>query len=451
MIFTNDIARLKGSVLLVALCVLIPFGGNAAELGPQSVAQRGKVYFYAQDYGKAYNVLYVAFKADPADLSVNFYLGRSAFEIGAYESAIMAFDRILIMSPNSIRVKLELARCHMRLGAYEIARQYFYEVLASKPPKIVRDNVDLLLADIATAERHNFFSGMVTVGISADDNVRSAPGNFQFIFPGALGDITLDLSSSAVSDYYWSTTASLNHIYAFDDRKTSWKTSAIVLDNAYNVNHDLDIRYYGVTSGPVYQSEKYLLEVHGALHNMTLGYDDYVQPTGGGASATFIIDQNVIIKSSFELEEKRYSRTSDFVKNATNLNISLSPFFIAGDNRFTTIFIREFENAEAEYWSYERWKFGIRYDRVLPDNYSLFVGLDLKKTKYDAIKPGETVVRYDREQDYTLGVGKILWQSRNKKQNTNLQIGYTHTEVKSSISMYRYRKNFFNLAVIYGF
>ena len=378
--------KVKTLIVILFFFILLPTTALAVELDAQSAIRRGKIYFMSKEYDKAYDALYEAFITDPSDLSASFYLGRAAFEKGDYEMAIMSFDRILMMTPNSIRIKLELARCYMRLGSYETAKQYFYDVLASKPPQTVRDNVNLFLAAIAAAEKQNFFSGMVSVGVSFDDNVRSAPGNFQFIYPGSAGDITLNLSAPPVKDHFFVTTASLNHIYKFEDSKFAWKTNGIVLKNAYDTYHDLDITYYGITTGPVYQTDNYLLEAHGDFHDLTLGYDEYVQPIGVGASSAFILGPNLIFNSSFELQKKSYSRTIDLVKDATNFNITLSPSFIEGDNRFTTIFTKEYEHAKVGYWSYSGLTFGIRYDRVLSDDYAFFTGLNFKSIDYDAIK-----------------------------------------------------------------
>lgn len=443
--------RVKSLMVILFFFILLPSIGLAAESSAQSLARQGKIYFLSKDYNKAYDVLYKAFKEDPTDLSTSFYLGRAAFEIGNYEMAIMSFDRVLIMSPDSIRVKLELARCHMRLGAYETAKQYFYDVLASKPPQTVRDNVNLYLAAIASAEKQNFFSGSVSVGMSFDDNVRSAPGNFQYIYPGATGDVTLNLTAPPVKDHFFVTTASLDHIYKFEDSKFAWKTNGIVLKNAYSDTHDLDITYYGITTGPVFQADNYLLEVHGDFHDLTLGYDEYVQPIGTGGSATIVLGSNVLFNASAEIQRKKYSRTTDSVRDATNINITLGPSFIAGANRLSATCTKEYESAKADYWSYTASGVGIRYDRVLPHNFAFFIGFNLKRTNYNGIKTNEVTVRADQERDYAFGASKRLWQGKDKKQGATLQLTYTRTKTKSTMETYRYDKNVFSSVVSYVF
>ena len=97
--------RGRTAVVLLVFSLLLP-GLAAAESGAQSAARRGKIYFFSKDYDKAYDAFNEAFLADPSNVGVSFYLGRSAFFKGDYEMAIMAFDRVLIMSPDSILMLL---------------------------------------------------------------------------------------------------------------------------------------------------------------------------------------------------------------------------------------------------------------------------------------------------------------------------------------------------------
>lgn len=415
------------------------------------LTNKGKAALFSKDFDTAYNAFYQAFLLDPTNLDISFYLGRSAFEKGDYESALMAFDRVLIMNPDAIRVKLEIARCHMRLGALQAAKQYFYEVLNSKPPKPVADNIEIFLAGINASEKKHFISGMLSLGFSLDNNARSAPGDYQLTFSGFAGDITLDLTSAPVDDKIYSITAAINHIYKFEDSPYSWKTTVTNLSSIYAEYKDLDIHYIGLSSGPAFQGNNFLLEFHASLNKLSLGYDEYVQPTGAGGSVTFLLGPNFLLNSAIGIEKKKYSKAADVEKDATNYTASLSPTFIFGDYRLSPTFAKERENADTAYYSYDRFKWGMRYDRTLPKEINIFASFSIKHTDYDAIKTGDSVKRSDKAQDLTLGANKTFWVSADKSKNISMQVSWTYTDAESNLVLYNYRKKVLASLLSYGF
>ena len=115
---------LTGILITIGIVLFSPAAGTAAS-GHPDVFQQGLMYFDSGNFKDAYRLFLKAFKADPGDLNINFYLGRAAFESGNYEMALMAFERILIAQPESVRIKLEMARTFHRLGLRDSARRYF--------------------------------------------------------------------------------------------------------------------------------------------------------------------------------------------------------------------------------------------------------------------------------------------------------------------------------------
>jgi tetratricopeptide (TPR) repeat protein len=435
------------------------------ELDPFS---QGKYYFFQKDYEKAYLSFHQSFMEDPTNLNISFFMGRAAFEHAMIsrakgdeetaqrrlESALMAFDRVLIIQPGAVRVKLEMARCHAELGALEIAKQHFYEVLASNPPESVKKNIEFLLAAIASTEKRHFFSGMASLGVSFDDNVRSGP---------PAGTVTLQLpqwpnlgpflADAPVRDQILSTTILANHIYKIPETPYSWKSSATLFNNLYESFKDLDLSMVGVSTGPAYQGERVMLDANVHINNIKLGWDEYVQPFGIGASLTYLLDPHLIISSSFALEKKIYAKSSDDLEDATNFVLNFSPSLILGDNRFTFSLTKEQENAEAAYWCYSKLSWGIRYDRVLPYDFTAFLSYDNKSTDYDEANTAltDTEPRSDKVQQYTGGLSKIFWQSKNKSQNLALQLTHTVTDANSNIERSNYNKKVFASSMSYTF
>lgn len=442
-------------VIAIVSCLLLS-GLHGPVYGENSVAganhfEQGRQAFRDHDYNTAVRYLQMAFVADPGKLDISFYLGLAALEIRDFETAIMSFERILISQPGAMRVKLELARSYMRLGVFESAKQYFYEVLASNPPQAVRENIDNFLSAIARAERRHFFSGTVSAGISYDDNSRSAPGDFLFTFPSAAGNITWPVSASPQSDYFTTATIVLNHIYRKEGSAVSWKTTATTINNIYDQYHDLDVNLYGISSGPMYETSRALFEVHGMFYELQVEHEAYMRPKGVGASAILSLGPKLIASVTTALQGKSYMEDSNSVKDATNFSLGFSPILMLGDNRITASFDQEIERAEADYWSYDRLGWGLRYDRALPWDFTAFAGYNRQRTKYDATKPGEISQRIDTVSDLYCGITKLLWQAKGKSQNITGHLSHSYTESESNIGVYDYQKNVSVAMVTYGF
>lgn len=453
--------KLYAILLVIVLC--LPFHAQAESAKELSPFEQGKIFFQHQNYEKAYLAFYQAFMNDPTDLNISFFLGRSAFEHAMIaralgdketsqkrlEAALMAFDRVLIVQPGAIRVKLEMARCHMELGSLELAKHFFYEVLDSNPPQSVKDNVQLLLAAIASTEKLHYFSGMASFGISFDDNVRSAPppGTITYFY-------TLPLSTDPpVRDQIFATTVAANHVYKIPDTPYAWKTSALLYNNSYKDFRDLDLNMVGISTGPVYQKDRFMIDASVHLNDITLGWDEYVRPFGIGTSITYLLNPSFIISSALTIEKKGYAKESDDPKDATNLLLTLSPSLILDDNRFTVSFAKEHEKASALFWSYDKFSLGLRYDRVLPDNLTGFISFDLKKTKYGAINTDltDTIIRSDTVCLYSIGLTKIFWRSDDKSQNLALQLTHTTTNANSNITRSNYKKRVYASQISYSF
>ncbi len=82
-----------------------------------------------------------AFRLEPDNPEVNFKLGLSARSVHDYETAVMAFERVLIIDPNAVQAKIEMAKSFYNLGSFETAKQYFQEALESDIPAETRANL----------------------------------------------------------------------------------------------------------------------------------------------------------------------------------------------------------------------------------------------------------------------------------------------------------------------
>jgi tetratricopeptide (TPR) repeat protein len=408
----------------------------------------GQQYFTEKKYDTAYDEFFEAFINDPGNLEISFLLGRSAFESGRYEEAIMAYDRILMTTPDAPRVKLELARTHLRLGSRELAKQYFREVLATNPPEQVWKNIEAFLASIEKADKKHFFNGTFSIGYSHDDNIRLAPTSD--IISMGLYEITLTgPTATPQTDNVYNTTLVLNHVYKNEEYPFTWKSSAISYNTFYENQNDLDINYLSIATGPVFQKEKFLWDLMATGTNIDVEYDRYQSSFGLSSSLTRVFTTNIFATAAVKFERKNNYVSPD--RDASNFSYSLSPVFVFGKNRFSLSLNKEYEIAYDEINSYDRQSWNFRYDRNLPQDFSIFASNGFTNTRYDNENVLFGVNRSDRVQDLAIGGSKLLWEKPGKGQALIAQLSHSYSHSKSNIDLYTYYKNVTALALTLSF
>ena len=429
---------------ILLLCLAAPT--LAVAQTSSDLFSEGKTQLEAGNFDTAYDLLNKAFLADPTNLDISFLLGRAAYEKGDYESALMAFERILIMNPDANRVKLELARTNLKLGSREMAKQYFREVLATNPPQQVMDNINNILAAIAAGEKNHFFNGIFSTSYNWDDNANGTPSdNILYLF----GNVPVTLSQEKKRDQYFGGQAILNHIYRFQDTPYSWKTTATLYGNFYNSQKSQDASVIALSTGPVRQTEKYMLATNLSIASIETAYDRYMGSIGLASTLTTPVNRDTILNFSIAIQDRNYYQNSN--KDAVNLSFSAGAIISKGLNRFTITGTSERERASANYNRYYRYILNTRYDRELTNGYSAFTGLRYQQTDYDEALPIFGVEQQDKQIDFTLGISKLLWKAANGRYSMAGQLSHTYTNVDSNISVYGYEKGVTSISLTLAF
>jgi tetratricopeptide (TPR) repeat protein len=422
--------------------ILLPRPAIAAT--PPSDFEQGKQLFLSGNYAEARTYFDKAFREDPANPDINFYLGRTAFELGDYETALMAYDRVLIMDPKATRVKLEIARCHLRLGFKEMAKQYFREVLATNPPEPVWKNIEKYLAAIEEGERRHFFTGTLTAGVNWDDNVYQSP-----VSDIILGSLQLTgPTATPTSDQIYDTTAVINHVYIFEEQRLSWKTTFTNYNALYENQQDLDVYYFGLSTGPVWKTDKFMWSNSVTAKHIDVEHDRYQESLGFATALTLPIER-MLFNFGGRLEEK--NNFTDGFRDATNYLLYFNPVLVVGANRLSANFYKEVEDAEAKVFGYDRIGWTLQYDRQLSEDISAFASIGMQKSDYKGPDPFFLVTRSDTIEDLRAGLAKLLWQSEDARRTLSAQLVYAYLDSESNIEIYTYRKNIITLSLTLGF
>ena len=423
-------------------------GNPAPSSQADALATKGISLFRAGQFQQAYETLLDAFDQSPENFDVNFYLGRSAFEIGNYEMAVMAFERILIASPDENRVKLEIARAYQRLGANDIARQFCHEVLSTNPPPTVEYNIRRFLAYIDSLEQKHFLNGQIVIGVDWNDNIWVTP--VDDMVKTIIGDIDLSgVSSEKTEDWIYNGLFGLQHAYRFSDSNYAWKTEGAFYKANYDETGELDLRYIYGSTGPEYFMGKNRVGVRLFLDQIELGGSQYRRSVGFKTAWDHIFRPNLILSSALTCAVKDFPGSPE--KDATNTALSFDMRFLHHRIWYGMGLKAERENADDNELSYKRLNSKLSATRELPFKLTGSLNYEYEYSRYD----DPALLFAEKREDHKHYAGacltKKLWHSREKNQFLSLRVNYQHTWAYSNIELYEYTKNLFQTALIYDF
>lgn len=312
-----------------------------------------------------YQALFKRMYADPSNLDVTFQFAQLATELGDYEAAIGALERMLFYNPNLPRVKLELGVLYFRMGGYQVARSYFEQALATPGvPPDVQARVNQFLAQIDSQMSPHKFSASIYTGWRHQTNANAGPANLVI---KALGqDAVLNSEFAQASDWNKFVTAGFSYTYEL--------TGNIALESSllgYYAKQDklsqFDLGLVEVQAGPRFGLPAWLLsgatmKVYGIGTTSYLAEEQYYKGPGAGVSLRYAFAGFARFEPSFEFRSRDFE-DSVLYPTASEQTSDLSTLALTADGTFASFLpwsIRvaadwnRVKHAEDEFNSYDR-------------------------------------------------------------------------------------------------
>ena len=410
-------------------------------------AEEGQKAFERGDYQSAYKLLQAVALEHPGHPELDFLYGRSAYETGDYESAVFAFDRVLIADPSSDRVRLELGRSFFALGEFESARTSFEQVLAHQPPANVKSNIARYLDQIDLALKTHHFSGMLSLGLSYDDNVYVSPVDKNI---HTLAEI-IPLSGKNATpreDMISQNILTLTHIYQSHPRRPGWMTSLFLYNASYFEEKDLDLNLASLSTGPIWHSGNWQGRLQGSFNYLTEDNKRYLSSAGLDLEETWRPASHFGLGLSANLSSFDYA---DSGRDATQVRLTVKPTRSFGTLGVFLDLGGEWNEADDEQYSYLRGLLRLGCSAPLPGKINLTLGARLQLSDYTGVAPLFGKEREDRLREGTLGLSRVLWSPPSSTGQLNAQLNYTYTDTDSNIDLYKYTKQVLSFALSYLF
>lgn len=432
---------------LIAPLIVISVWANSIKDGIEELDK--------QNYKKAYEIFLELYKKDSSNSQVNFYLGRSAFELGKYQEAILAFERVLIVDPTHYRSRLELARSYIALNMLNEARSELAEVQKSNPPKDVAKNIDSLLELINQKRKKSLTTGNIALGVTYDTNINSNPGKdalidyLQDAYNANKKDIQVKedkLKSSSLTESLY-----VRNIYDIGDEGGLFFDSSML---AYNQNYakypKYDVTFLSLMPGVGYSSGAnrwvlqfgydYLNYAKEKLLNSYTIMPRYSHDFGDGINSSLYA----------KYQKKFYDKKIDKNKDAKLYEFGIDASKSFGKNRVigTISYIKEEPNRgdKDKFVKKDAYSFKITYIREIINNTTLLAQYNIKKTFFDdTYKPNDNNKRDDWYNSALLNVNYQF------NKNYSVSGGYNYISNLSDYKAGEYDKSVFLVNVVYGF
>ncbi|GEM_PF-4521336 len=433
-------AVVRKAVLCCCMCLLALTGAVDARAGSLSLQRQiegGIQQFAVGDYIAAEHTFSAVFDEDPMYAEVNYYLGRCAYEQQRYEEAYAAFDRALIDDPYNAAVLVEQGKTLFQLGNYAQARQMLLLASSVGGDAETSSQVDDWLMRINAHIQRSFFSGTLALGLTYDDNVRSAPSVDRI--SSVTGDIVLSRDSgSETSDMLWHMLAGINHRYLLGEQ-VDWLSRMQVYGAWYNDENDLDYVVTSLATGPSWRLGRSVLTVAGQFDHMLSDQKSYLRRFGLYVGLNTSITSDWSVNVVARVMDKNYYDYDDMDSTVLGGGIDLTWRSVNG--RLVLSGYAADDNADDDRNSYVRTQAGVTFYGNLPLQSSYSVGYRYRQDKYEDKELRFDDHRIDRQHLLSCSFSIPLWQAADCCRKLIFNMSYSYYDVHSSIKLYDYDKN----------
>ena len=188
--------------------------------------------------------------SDLTNLDVAFEFAGVSAQLGDYEGAIVAYERLLIINPDLPRVRYELGVLYFALKSYPAAQTYLESVLQQPDASPdLQQQANALLKQISAAKTNNVFLGNFTVGMRYQSDANSAPGSATLRILGS--DVRLQGPGTSRSDWNAFANAYVRDTYPLGEGENAplWESNATLYGTRQILLPNLNLSLLQVTSG----------------------------------------------------------------------------------------------------------------------------------------------------------------------------------------------------------
>lgn len=200
--------------------------------------------------GQAYSMLEPLEFEHSGEERFDFLLGVAALDSGKPDKATLAFERLLMVNPNSAAARLDMARAYFQLGDLQRAKSQFETVLKLNPSAAAQGVIKKYLDAIAAQEsgKKLFLTGYVEAMYGRDSNINNATSQSQIFVDVIAANTTLAPGNVKTADNYYGVAAGSELVYRLNAR-WGWYAGADLRQRGHSAYQSFDTKYLDVRAG----------------------------------------------------------------------------------------------------------------------------------------------------------------------------------------------------------
>lgn len=391
--------------------------------------EKGIILYKKKEFKKAYEIFNKLFITNLDNIFINYYLGRSAYELKLYEFAVSAYDRILMQEPQNNKVRLELAQTYLSMGLWAQSLDEFIKVSEGKLPKQLKQRVEKTIALLKNKQRKSIFSFYSLFAMIYDSNINNSSdiGAFDIYSPNLSTNITVNNSTKKESAMIYQVVGSFNYKYKIED-KLIWDNNLSSINLKYDDHKDKDINIISLNSGPMYYTKNYKTTLIFTFDKLYLGQKDYQSNFYIRPEYTTSLTEKSMYLCGIKIGRVNYDNNSDLdakIFEVTNTFRYISDNY--GLFSFRTNVGKEIEvNKIRTDVSYNYFDFFLANSISVFDEYTFITTAGYKVSRFNDYDENFKLKRRDKKRDFSVAIEKQI------ANNTVVNIGTTYTKRNSN-------------------
>jgi len=406
------------------------------------------VYFKEKDYKRAYWLFKLLSNKTLNDPNINYYLGRSAYELAKYDEAIIAFDNILFQNADNIKIKFELAKVYLAISQFKEAKKYLLEIKSAS--KISPNFLKIINKYIEISEnkmKKHFISGVLITGIEYDSNVNNRSSfdvyNQTYNVPELKND-TEDESALA-----YNLVGVVNYAHKIDnniyDKHNFMLYIKKMFDSKYNDREISLISYNPLLN--VRYSNKLEIDYSAFIDNMWVGNINTLTTYGLNPKIKYSYKNNIRLNGYLKYQVKKHKQDKDKPKDSTFKEIGFLVSYLYSEifsSTFSVILSTEDKtNTNTQMIDNNSYLYSITGNYVYNENLFFSPLLSYKEVRYSDLHSLYNI--YEKQKEYKIGVSStylydaktlIQFTINNINQNSNVQAS-TYDKYVATINLIR--------------
>ena len=408
---------------------------------PESQYNTAMKHYKSGNYKESYEIYSKLYLSKLSDSKMNFFFGRSAFEVGEYKMALAAFERVSMLDPKNIRNRLEMARTLYMLKMYDEASLEFQAVLEYPIlPNNVRTKVELYLSNIKKMDRKSYFTGMLDFSVLYDSNVNLGSYHDTYTLPdfGTFSTVNADgdVGAELLGD--------ITNIYDIGDKNGfSIRNKAVIYSKMYASEDDYNMNFFSYQPGVLYQQKDYIAELNLGYDQMWLKNESYHQSFMIQPKLTYRHQMGVNSLIYLKYQKRDFIDTNDRDANHYEISYGLQKNIMKSSYLIGTLTaIKEsgLEDTRIDV-SYLEYQLRVNYGIQITNEIGFSASAEMRQKEYDDYSSLFANTREDGSIFASAKVDKKIFDST----FANIKVSYSDND--SNQNIYSYKKYVIQLGV----